>query len=137
MGHCAPAVMQTVLEITHAEQEWPVKLMAGMPGGIGNTGYECGAITSPLVILGLRSGLTEMRDGLPVIFDQGHDYYRRFLDKHAASFCKDIQVPGRLPLRCIDCVAVRRKCLPKPSPATPAALFPLNKGKLIPAFTPT
>ena len=55
MGHCAPAVMQTVLDITHAEQEWLVKLMAGMPGGIGNTGFECGAITSPLVILGLRS----------------------------------------------------------------------------------
>jgi C_GCAxxG_C_C family probable redox protein len=104
MGHCAPAVMQTLLEITHAEQEWLVKLMAGMPGGIGNTGFECGAITSPLVILGLRHGLTEMHDGLPIIFDQGYDYYRRFLDKNAASFCKDIQVPGRLPVRCLHCV---------------------------------
>ena len=104
MGHCAPAVMQTVLEITHSEQEWLVKLMAGMPGGIGNTGFECGAITSPLVILGLRHGMTEMCDGLPLIFDQGHDYYRRFLAKNAASFCKDIQVPGRIPIRCIHCV---------------------------------
>lgn len=104
MGHCAPAVMQTVLEITHAEQEWLVKLVAGMPGGIGNTGFECGAITSPLVILGLRNGLTEMRDELPIIFDQGHDYYRQFLDDNAASFCKEIQVPGRLPVRCIHCV---------------------------------
>lgn len=104
MGHCAPAVMQTVLDITHAEQEWLVKLMAGMPGGIGNTGFECGAITSPLVILGLRYGLTEMRDGLPLIFDQGHAYFRRFFDENAASFCKDIQIPGRLPLRCIHCV---------------------------------
>ena len=104
MGHCAPAVMQTVLEITHSEQEWLVKLMAGMPGGIGNTGFECGAITSPLVILGLRHGLTEMRDGLPLIIDQGHDYYQRFLAKNAASFCKDIQAPGRLPIRCIHCV---------------------------------
>jgi C_GCAxxG_C_C family probable redox protein len=104
MGHCAPAVMQSVLEITHSEQEWLVKLMAGMPGGIGSTGFECGAITSPLVILGLRNGLAEMRDGLPLIFDQGHDYYRRFLAKNSASFCKDIQVPGRIPMRCIHCV---------------------------------
>lgn len=103
MGHCAPAVMQTVQEITHNEQEWQVKLMAGMPGGIGNTGFECGAITSPLVILGLRNGLTEMRNGLPVIFDQGHDYYRRFYSENAASFCKEIQNP-RLPLGCIHCV---------------------------------
>ena len=104
MGHCAPAVMQTVLEITHAEQEWLVKLMAGMPGGIGNTGYECGAITSPLVILGLRHGLTEMRAGLPLIFDQGHAYYQHFLEENAASFCKDIQIPGHVPVRCIHCV---------------------------------
>jgi hypothetical protein len=96
--------MQTVLDITHAEQEWLVKLMAGMPGGIGNTGFECGGITSPLVVLGLRQGLTEMHDGLPLIFDQGHAYYQRFLNENAASFCKDIQIPGRLPVRCIHCV---------------------------------
>jgi hypothetical protein len=78
MGHCAPAVMQTVLEINHCEQEGLVKLMAGMPGGIGNTGFECGGITSPLVILGLRHGLRNMHDGLPLIFDQGHAYFQHF-----------------------------------------------------------
>lgn len=103
MGHCAPAVMQTVLEITHTEQEWLVKLMAGMPGGIGNTGFECGGITSPLVILGLRHGLTEMRAGLPLIFDQGHAYCQRFFDENAASSCKNIQNP-RFPARCIHAV---------------------------------
>ena len=103
MGHCAPAVMQTVLEITHTEQEWLVKLMAGMPGGIGNTGFECGGITSPLVILGLRHGLREMQDGLPLIFDQGHAYCRHFCNENAASFCKAIQNP-RFPVRCIHAV---------------------------------
>jgi C_GCAxxG_C_C family probable redox protein len=95
--------MQTVLEITHTEQEWLVKLMAGMPGGIGNTGFECGGITSPLVILGLRNGLREMHDGLPQIFDLGHKYYQRFSDENAASFCKTIQNP-RFPVRCIHAV---------------------------------
>ena len=42
MGHCAPAVMQTVLGINHTQREDLVRLMAGMPGGIGNTGFECG-----------------------------------------------------------------------------------------------
>ena len=104
MGHCAPAVMQTVLELNHTEQEWLVKLMAGMPGGIGNTGFECGAITSPLIILGLRHGLAKMQDGLPLVFERGHVYYNLFIDENAASFCKDIQIPGRLPVRCIHCV---------------------------------
>jgi C_GCAxxG_C_C family probable redox protein len=103
MGHCAPAVMQTVLEITHSEQEWLVRLMAGMPGGIGNTGFECGGITSPLVLLGLRNGLREMRNGLPVVFDQGHAYYQHFCNENGASFCKAIQNP-RLPVGCIHAV---------------------------------
>ena len=103
MGHCAPAVMQTVLEITHNEQEWLVRLMAGMPGGIGNTGFECGGITSPLVLLGLRNGLREMQAGLPVIFDQGHAYWQHFCNENAASFCKVIQNP-RFPVRCIHAV---------------------------------
>jgi hypothetical protein len=103
MGHCAPAVMKTVNEINHTGQDGLVKLMAGMPGGIGNTMFECGGITSPLVILGLRSGLTEMHDGLPLIFDQGHAYYQLFFDENGAAFCKDIQNP-RLPIGCIHAV---------------------------------
>jgi hypothetical protein len=46
--------------------------MAGMPGGIGNTGFECGGITSPLVILGLSHSQREMHAGLPRIFDLGY-----------------------------------------------------------------
>ncbi len=103
MGHCAPAVMQTILDINHSRQEGLVKLMAGMPGGIGNTGFECGGITSPLVILGLRLGLREKRAGLPLIFDQGHAYFQHFSNENAASFCKVIQNP-RLPVRCIHAV---------------------------------
>jgi C_GCAxxG_C_C family probable redox protein len=103
MGHCAPTVMQTVLDINHTQREDLVRLMAGMPGGIGNTGFECGGITSPLVILGLRHGLRGMTDGLPQIFGLGHEYYQRFSDENAASFCKAIQNP-RFPVRCIHAV---------------------------------
>jgi C_GCAxxG_C_C family probable redox protein len=112
MGHCAPAVMKTVLDVNQTEREDLVKLVAGMPGGIGNTGFECGGITSPLVILGLRHGLKEMDGELPRIFDLGHDYYQRFTCENAASFCKAIQNP-RLPVRCIHAVR-HRNFWPKP-----------------------
>jgi C_GCAxxG_C_C family probable redox protein len=95
--------MQTVLDINHTQREDLVKLIAGMPGGIGNTGFECGGITSPLVILGLNHRLREMHDGLPRIFDLGHEYYQRFSNENGASFCKAIQNP-RLPVRCIHAV---------------------------------
>ena len=103
MGHCAPAVMQTILDVNPGGQAGLVKLMAAMPGGIGNTGFECGGITTPLVILGLRHGLREVRAGLPVIFDQGHAYFQRFSNDNAASFCKAIQNP-HFPVRCIHAV---------------------------------
>jgi hypothetical protein len=57
MGHCAPAVMQTILDLENTKEEWLVRMTAGLPGGIGNTGFECGGITSPLLckeILGTR-----------------------------------------------------------------------------------
>src|SRR5512136_450784 len=59
MGHCAPAVMKTFLDIGGSGAEWPVKMAAGLPGGIGDTGFECGGITAPLIYLGLRYGLEQ------------------------------------------------------------------------------
>jgi hypothetical protein len=93
--------MQTVLDITHAEKEWLVKLMAGMPGGIGNTGFECGAFTSPLVLLGIRYGLKKDDNGLPVIFDKGHALCQNFLACHNTLKCKEIRGKDRFPLHCI------------------------------------
>src|SRR5512140_1988472 len=103
MGHCAPAVMQTILDINRTGEEKLVTLMAAMPGGIGNSGFECGGISSPLVVLGLRQGLNEKQAGLPLIFDQGHAYWQRFFDKNSAWSCKSIQNP-RFPVRCIHAV---------------------------------
>lgn len=91
MGHCAPTVMQTLLAVTGNEQEWPVRLTAGLPGGVGNSGGECGGLTSPLIFLGLRHGLEETADNLPVIFEKGHAYCRRFHAENDGVHCRDLQ----------------------------------------------
>ena len=89
MGHCAPTVMQTILDISSTEKEWLVRLSAGMPGGIGNTGFECGAVTSPLALLGIHYGLRKVDRGLPVIFDKGHALCQQF-----SRLPQDPSVPG-------------------------------------------
>jgi len=107
MGHCAPVVMKTIRDIERAEpeQEWLIRLAAGMPGGIGNTGFECGGITSPLVLLGLRYSLKDSIDGLPLLFYKGHDYIRRFLTANRAWRCWDIRGEKNYRLRrCIRAV---------------------------------
>ena len=78
MGHCAPAVMQTLLDLGNTKEEWLVRMTAGLPGGIGSTGFECGGITSPLIQLGLEHGLSAKDDGLPTVIYAGHDYDQRF-----------------------------------------------------------
>lgn len=101
MGHCAPTVMQTLLDVASTQKEWLVKLSAGMPGGIGNTGFECGAVTSPLVMMGLQYGLHTMDRDLPVIFDRGHALCQHFLKCHKTLMCRQIRKDDRFPKRCI------------------------------------
>ncbi len=101
MGHCAPTVMKTILDITSTEKEWLVRLSAGMPGGIGNTGFECGGVTSPLALLGIRYGLKKDDNGLPVIFDKGHALCQNFLACYHTLKCKEIRGKDRFPRHCI------------------------------------
>jgi len=101
MGHCAPTVMQTILDVSSTEKEWLVRLSAGMPGGIGNTGFECGAVTSPLVLLGIRYGLRKVDRGLPVIFDKGHALCQHFRACHNTLNCREIRGKDRFPRHCI------------------------------------
>ncbi len=111
MGHCAPTAMQTLLDVSNIRKEWLVKLSAGMPGGIGNTGHECGAMTSPLIVMGLEHGLREMDRGLPVIFDQGHAYCRQFLACHKTLLCREIRQKDRFPKHCIRPVCMSPELL--------------------------
>jgi hypothetical protein len=104
MGHCAPTVMQTVLDAAHTEQEWLIKLVSGMPGGIGNTGFECGGVTSPLILMGLRYGLGSAVQGLPLIFHKGYGFCERFSSCSRTLMCREIRGKDRLPLRCIPVI---------------------------------
>ena len=104
MGHCAPTVMKSLLDASGSTARWPVMLTAGLPGGIGNTGGECGGITAPLVLLGLAHGRDETEDGLPVVVDVGCDLLARFADTQGTTQCREIRGTSRVPLRCIGVV---------------------------------
>lgn len=93
--------MRTILDVSSTEGEWLVRLSAGMPGGIGNTGHECGAVTSPLAVMGTQLGLHEVDRGLPVIFDRGHALCRTFVARHGTLQCREIRTKGGFPRQCI------------------------------------
>jgi C_GCAxxG_C_C family probable redox protein len=104
MGHCAPAVMQTLQDLGNTKEEWLVRMTAGLPGGIGNTGFECGGITSPLIQFGMEHGLNAKNDGLPNVIYAGHDYIHRFQKCNNSLMCKEILGDRRVPLPCIKVV---------------------------------
>jgi C_GCAxxG_C_C family probable redox protein len=104
MGHCAPSIMQAMLDVSETDAQWLVKLTAGLPGGVGNTGGECGGITAPLVLLGLRYGQEVTAHGLPVVVYKGHDLLRRFVGWQGTTACREIRGEARVPVRCIGVV---------------------------------
>ena len=100
MGHCAPSITQTLLDVTEQKKDWAVKLAAGLPGGIANTGYECGGVTAPLIVLGLRHGL-RLRDGLPEVVCRGEAVCQQFVDRNGTLSCVAIRGgPDRFSTRC-------------------------------------
>ena len=103
MGHCAPSVMQAMLDVSETDAQWLVKLTAGLPGGIGNTGRECGGLTAPLVLLGLHHG-HETVQGLPMVVYKGHDLLHRFTACQGTTSCHEIRGQARVPVRCIGVV---------------------------------
>ncbi len=104
MGHCAPAVMRTLLDLGNTKEDWLVRMTAGLPGGIGSTGFECGGITAPLIHMGLEYGLSAKNGGLPAVIYAGHDYDNRFRKCNNSILCKEILGDRRVPLPCIKVV---------------------------------
>jgi hypothetical protein len=104
MGHCAPTVMQTLLEASRVDAPWLVKASGGLPGGIGNIGEECGGVTAPLMLLGLRHAHDPLDGGVPVVVYKGHDLLRLFTESHGTTRCCEIRGKDRLPLRCVGVV---------------------------------
>jgi hypothetical protein len=96
--------MQTMLEVSETDAQWLVKLTAGLPGGIGNTGGECGGVTAPLILLGLRHGRAAKDQGLPVIVYKGHDLLRRFAAFQGTTSCREIRGHDQVPMRCISVI---------------------------------
>ncbi|UCH78926.1 MAG: C_GCAxxG_C_C family protein [Candidatus Coatesbacteria bacterium] len=90
MGHCAPAVMATACKGGRAEYESRVKLTAGLPGGIGMRGAECGCVTAPLLFLGLVHGGDGGEEDSARVVALGRRYLSRFRENYAGATCREI-----------------------------------------------
>lgn len=104
MGHCAPTVMCTLQELRSVQDERMVRLASGMAGGIGNSGSECGAVTSPIMTLGLEYGPDGENGQIPKMISIGQSYLSRFSDAHGGVHCREISQSGQGMLPCIKAI---------------------------------
>ncbi len=105
MGHCAPAIMNTLLEVTGVPNDKLVKQAAANPGGIGLLGSECGAVTSPVMALGLEYGKAGDQSSLSTVIELGQQYIKAFSNRNGSIHCREIQKNGPEPIPCIKAVA--------------------------------
>jgi protein-S-isoprenylcysteine O-methyltransferase Ste14 len=105
MGHCAPTFMSSILCVCgRRKADWLVRLASALPGGIGNTGGECGGITSPLVLQGLIHGLSSVEGDLPLVFDRSYNHIETFRCHQCTLLCREIRGGPNTVLPCIRAV---------------------------------
>ena len=94
MGHCAPGIMQTLLDINDIQNTNMVLYAAAMAGGIAGSHMECGALTAPLMFIGFRNNnLTTISEKLNVI-TKAQSYVNEFTSYNGTTICSTIRQRG-------------------------------------------
>jgi len=94
MGHCAPAIMQTLLEQNEIRNDNMVLYAAGLAGGIAGSRTECGALTSPLMFLSFSNWNLSNISGKLDIISKAQSYVKEFIDFNGSPFCINIRQKG-------------------------------------------
>jgi len=94
MGHCAPSVMQTLLDSNNVQDDNMVLYAGAMSGGIAGSTMECGALTAPLMFIGFRNkNLTDISGKLDVI-TKAQSYINEFTAFNGSIICGRIRQGG-------------------------------------------
>ncbi len=133
MGHCAPAVMRTLMEIEGIPFDRMVLLSSGLPGGIGNLGRECGGITSSILFLGKDSNSWIKPGVIPPVLTQGRYFMEYFKKSNGSFFCTDIRKAGGMK-NCIKAICTSPEAAIDIKSGSCGKPFLLNK-KTLDAFS--
>jgi len=94
IGHCAPSVMQTLIDIHHSGNEDLVLLSGAMAGGIAGPSTECGVLTAPLMFMGYMNKEAVDPSGRLKLIAMAQAYSARFGSENKASSCELIRNRG-------------------------------------------
>jgi len=93
MGHCAPSVMKTLLEIHDIQNTEMVLYSGAMAGGIAGSRMECGSLTAPLMFISYQGNNTSIADELDVL-SKAQLYVNEFAAHNGSCICEKIRQGG-------------------------------------------
>jgi C_GCAxxG_C_C family probable redox protein len=94
MGHCAPSIMQTVLDLNDIQNNNLVLCAGAMAGGIAGSTMECGALTAPLMFIGFRyNEIASISEKIDVIC-KAQSYVNKFTALNGSTICSRIRQGG-------------------------------------------
>jgi len=94
MGHCAPSVMQTLLEINGIDNTEMVLYTGAMAGGIAGPDTECGCLTAPLMFAGFqKNGFNSIAEELNLLY-KSQLYVNEFIACNNSGICSKIRQGG-------------------------------------------
>lgn len=103
MGHCAPSIMQTLLEINCIYNTELVIYAGALAGGIAGPDMECGGITAPLMFMSYKNhGLILLEDKLNLIA-KAQKYTEEFKHNNGSCNCSEISNKGMLACMKVIC----------------------------------
>ena len=94
MGHCAPSVMQTLLDINDVQNTNMVIYAGAMAGGIAGTNMECGALTAPLMFIGFQNNNLDSIPGKIDVICKAQSYVNKFTAFNGSTICSRIRQKG-------------------------------------------
>jgi Putative redox-active protein (C_GCAxxG_C_C) len=94
MGHCAPSIMQTLLELNGIDNDDLVIFSGAMAGGIAGSDMECGCMTSPLMFMSYRSNKLNSTEEKLKLIDLSQKYVREFIAFNRSCICDAIRSKG-------------------------------------------
>jgi C_GCAxxG_C_C family probable redox protein len=93
---CGCNCCQTIL-LTHNKKygltdELPIKLGTGFGGGYARQGETCGAVTGSLMVIGLKYGMTKIKDEIPgeKTYENVIKFLHKFKEKNKSLQCREL-----------------------------------------------
>jgi hypothetical protein len=102
MGHCAPSVMQTLLDINDIQDTDMVLYTGAMAGGIAGSRMECGCLTAPLMFISYQNNNYSIAEEIDVL-SKAQLYVNEFDEYNGSCICEKIRQRGMSACRKAAC----------------------------------